>query len=369
MRRPSDNAADFLARIMPFVELDGARNLNQVSRDLVIPYQTLRFRMMHLKDEGISVLAVPDVEKLGLERVRVFFKLAPLIKDTKPFFKALHETSGLRSYARAMDSQIFDCECTIPQGKFTELSKLFGKLEEMKIIRSPEMRRILWKQVSMLRTEFYDYSKGEWDVDYSSLTGDPSSVEMPLKSKVESFDYSDLIMIKELELNPWVKTVELAKKSGLAIGDAAYHFNRHIFGKRLIKSFNLRWEGTKAAWLKHSIISKTYVFKEISDENARHAMSIFSSIPFVWSHVRMEGGIYMVETILPISQYTETTQYVSTQLRTLDLTPFLTFEKDWSCLSTFTIPYLLFNRNTHVWEFSSETALEYILQMIRTYSI
>ena len=369
MRHPSDNAADFLSRIIPFVESDGARNLNQISRDLGIPYQTLRFRMMHLKDEGISVLALPDIEKLGLERVRVFFKLAPSMKDAKPFFKSLHETSGLRSYSRAMDSQIFDCEFAVPRGAFSELSTLLDQLEDLKIVRNQDLKKLLWKEVSMLKTEFYDYSKGEWDVDFSSLTGNPSAVETPAKAEAESIDYPDLIMIKELELDPWVKTVELAKKAGLAVGDAAYHLNRHVFGKRLIKSFKLRWEGTKEAWFKHSIIAKTYVFKEISNEDARHAMSILSSIPFVWSHMMTEDGTYMAETILPILQYSEATQYVSGQLRALDLTPSQTFEKDWSCLSTFTIPYTLYNKNRSLWEFNAENALEYVLQMIKTYSI
>jgi hypothetical protein len=369
LRRPSDNSANFLARIIPFVESDGARNLNQISRDLGIPYQTLRFRMMHLKDEGISVLAVPDIEKLGLERIRVSFKTAAFIKDASPLFKGLHETAGLRSYCRALDSHIFDCEFAITRGRFSELRRLFDKLEEMEIIQKADLKKLIWKEVPMLKTKFYDYSKGEWDVDFSSLAGDPSSVEIPAKSEPESIDYSDLVMIKELELNPWIKTVELAKKSDVAIGDAAYHLNRHIFGKRLIKSFKLTWSGTKEAWLKHSIILKTYVFREISDEDARHAISILSSIPFVWSHMMLEDGTYMAETNLPISQYSEATQYVSSQLRALDLTPSQTFEKDWSCLSTFTIPYMLYNKNRSVWEFSAEHALEYILQMIKTYSI
>jgi DNA-binding Lrp family transcriptional regulator len=367
LRCPNDNASDFLLRILPFVESDGARNLNQISKELGIPYQTLRFRMIRLKDKGISVLAIPDIEKLGLEKVRVFFRLGFSIGDPKGFFRGLHETSGLRSYSRTLDSQIFDCEFAIPEGTFEELLKLLQNLETMKVLVRPQLRKLVWKQVSMLKTEFYDYSRGEWDVDFASLSGNPCSVESPTKSKRDNIDYSDLLMIKEIEQDPWVKIVELANKSRLTAGDAAYHFNRHVFGKRLIQSFKLTWAGTKQAWLKHSIISKTYVFKGVFEEGARHVMSIFSSIPFVWSHMMMEGGTYMVETILPISQYTETTQYVSSQLRSLGISPSHTFEKDWSCLSSFTIPYMLFNRNKGSWEFKADQALENIPQLVRAY--
>jgi hypothetical protein len=82
----------------------------------------------------------------------------------------------------------------------------------------------------------------------------------------------------------------------------------------------------------------------------------------------MEDGTYMAETILPLSHYAETTQHVSSQLRAVGLHPTATFEKDWSCLSTFTIPYMLYNSETYEWNFSAEHALEYTLQMIRTYS-
>jgi DNA-binding Lrp family transcriptional regulator len=369
LRRPSDNAGDFLERLVPFVEADGARNLNQISRELGIPYQTLRFRMTHLKDIGISVIAIPDIEKLGLERVRVFFKLFSSLKNPRPIFGALHEASGLRAYSRAIDTHRFDCEFAIPQGRYREFCEFLAKLEEMGLIKNLEVKRILWKEVFMLKTEFYDYSRGEWDADFSSLSGDPSSIEIPKKTSPENVDYSDLIMIKELEMNPWVKTVDLAKKSGLAIGDAAYHFNRHVLGKKLVKCFRLRWEGTREAWLKHSIISKNYVFEGISDEETRHTMSIFSSLPFVWSHMIMEDGTYMAETILPISQYPDAMQYISSQLRALDLAPTLTFEKDWSCLSTFTIPYMLYNQNRHNWEFRAQRALESIVQSNSAYSV
>jgi hypothetical protein len=325
--------------------------------------------MTHLEDLGISILAVPDIERLGLERVRVFFRIVPSLKNPRLMFRALHETSGLRYYSRALDSHLFDCEFSIPDGRLSELSDLLIKLEELNLIRRPQVKKLLWKEVSMLKTEFYDYSRGEWDVDFSSLSGNPSSIEVQIGSPPESIDYTDLIMIKELEINPWIKTVELAKKSGLAIGDAAYHFNRHVLGKKLVKAFKLRWEGTREAWLKHSIISKTYVFEGISDEDTRHVMSIFSSLPFVWSHIIMEDGTYMVETMLPISQYPDATQYISSQLRPLDIAPSIIFEKDWSCLSTFTIPYMMFNQNKHVWEFRAELAIESILQKISAHAV
>lgn len=367
MRRISEDAADFLSKISPFVNSDGARNLNEMSRELSIPYQTLRKRMVNLKKDGISILAIPDFQKLGLERFRVFFTLPTSMTNVKAFFGGLHQSAGLKIYSRSLYSQIFDCEFAIPSGTFSELEKLLLKLQEIELIQEYETRQIVWKDVLMLNGRFYDYSKKQWDVDFSTLSGDPS-VQIPSASKPERVDYSDLLMIKELEADPWVKVVELAKKVKLEQGDTAYHLNNHVFGKKLIKAFRLKYNGTKEAWLRHSIVNLTYLFKQMSEEDIRHAMSIFTSSPFTWSHTVTEDGSYFAEVMLPVAQYPEATQYLSTQLRLLELKPASIFEEDWSCLSTFTIPYMLYNTERAAWEFNAEHALQYTLQMIQTYS-
>jgi DNA-binding Lrp family transcriptional regulator len=368
MRTVSESASDFLSKIGPFVNLDGARNLNEISRELSIPYQTLRKRMVNLNKDGISILTIPDFEKLGLERFRIFFRLQTSMNgNVTALFGGLHQSAGLKLYARSMYSQIFDCEFAIPQGTFFELEKLLHKLEEMDLIQDIESRRIMWKDVLRLNGKFYDYSKKEWDIDFSTLSGDPS-VQIPEVSKPERIDFSDLLMIKELEADPWIKVVELAKKVNLEGGDTAYHLNNHVFHKKLIKSFKLKWNGTKEAWLKHSIINLTYFFKKVPEEDIRHAMSVFTSSPFTWSHMVTEDGSYLAEVALPVNQYSETTQYLSSQLRLIALRPSSIFEKDWSCLSTFTIPYMLYNKEKSAWDFNSEHALEYTLQMIKTYS-
>ncbi len=367
MRTISENAADFLSKLVPFVESDGARNWNEISREMPIPYMTLSKRMVKLKEDGFNLLGIPDFDKLGLERFRVFFKLMIQAKEVKPFFGGLHQSAGLKIYSRSMDTHMFDCEFAIPAGTLPQLRKLLDKLVDLKIIQNVEVRRLLWKDLLMLKTQFYDYSKKEWDVDFSALTGDPS-IEIPTKSEPQKFDYADLLMIKELEPDPWIKTVELAKKMGLQKGDAIYHLNKHVFGKKLIKSFKLYWWGNKEVWMKHSIILRTYIFKEISSEDARHAMSILTSAPFTWSHMMTEDGMYMAEMMFPLIQFSEASQYISDRLRESNLSPWQVLHKDWSCLSTFTIPYMLYNNERSRWEFNADYALDYTLQMIKTYS-
>jgi DNA-binding Lrp family transcriptional regulator len=368
LRPARDDTSEFLSRLEPFVESDGARNLNPISKELGLPYQTLRFRMLHLKDQGISVYPFVDLDSLGLQRFRVFMRITdPKLSDSvAPFFGGLHQSAGLQYYSRSMLTHKFDCEFHIPSGENAELLKLLQMLQEMKLIDQIEVHRLLWKDILMVKTQFFDFSTGEWDVDFSRLTGDPS-VEIPRSSKVTRFDHNDLLILKELQLNPWIKVVDIAKRTKIPERDVAYHLNKHVLGRGLISGFRFRWIGTKEAWAKHSVIAMTFLFRDISPEEVRHAMSVFTANPFTWNHALSEDGIYIVETLIPITQLPEVTQYLSGRLRSLNLMPEVYFP-DWNCVDTFTIPYMMYDERTRDWMFDAEKSLQYTLQSVRTFS-
>jgi hypothetical protein len=83
----------------------------------------------------------------------------------------------------------------------------------------------------------------------------------------------------------------------------------------------------------------------------------------------MEDGTYAAEVTFPLSQYPEATQYLSKELRAIKLRPSQVLEKDWSCLSTFTIPYKLYDRETSKWKFDAEKAAEHVLETVKSYAI
>jgi hypothetical protein len=363
LRIPQDNAAEFLSRITPFVDSQGARNLNAISHKLALPYQTVRFRMGRLKDQGINILPIVDVDRIGLDRIRASFLLSNDITDPLVIFGGLNQKGGLRYYSRMLISQEFDCEFYIPKGSFVEFARLMRALEELRLLENARFEKIAWKDIFMMRTGNFDYQSGQWEVDFSRLVGDPS-VAAPTRSEPTKVDYADLLIIKTLEMDPWIRVVDIAKKIGMPLGDTSYHLNRHVFGRKMIRSFRMRWNGTREAWLKHSIVMETFVFRQLSDDMTRHAMSIMTSNPFTWNHTRLEDGTYMSELMIPVSHYQETMGFLSEKLRSLDLKPPEVHSMDWSCTNTFTIPHSMFDRERG-WTFDAETALSYILQMIQ----
>ncbi|MGI0092306.1 MAG: hypothetical protein ACREBS_11415, partial [Nitrososphaerales archaeon] len=116
---------------------------------------------------------------------------------------------------------------------------------------------------------------------------------------------------------------------------------------------------------KHSIVVQTFVFSQIPDDLARHAMSIMTGTPFSWNHMRAEDGTYIAELLIPVSHFPEAQVYISDKLRPLGLRPRANC-MDWSLTSAFTIPYTMFEQRKR-WELEAETALGYVLQMISQY--
>jgi len=368
LRVARDSAEKFLARVTPFVEREGARNMLEISSKLNIPYQTVRFRLGRLAEQGISISPVVDVEALGLRRFRVSFDFHSEneTKEIAPFFGGLHQGAGLHYYARSLVSHEFDVEFMIPKGKEDELSKLLNSLEELSFLDKIVIRPIEWKEILMMKTEYYDYTNGEWDVDFSKLRASTSTGQSFSPSEEKSFDHIDLMIIKSLQLDSQAKSVELSRKVNVTDSDISYHMNRHVIGKKLIPSFRLEWTGTKDAWAKHRVVMMTYKFTDLHDDLLRHAISILTSVPFAWNHLRTADEAYFVELLVPIGYLAETLKYISDNLRQMKLKPDAIIYPDWSAMMNYTIPYQMYQERSG-WHFEADTSLGLILQMVKSY--
>jgi len=370
MRIPADDVTEFLTRLSPFIDEDGARNLNKISEELEIPYQTLRFRMGRLKDQGIAITPVIEPKRFGLARFRVGFEVSTDLTDFASFFGGLHQSAGLHFYARSLSTHDFDSEFLIPPERQGELTKLLRALEEMGFIENVRLRRLLWKEIIGMKTKYYDYVNRVWDIDFSRLMAEPSDYRASPGSKSSKslernkYDHNDLQIIKSLQIDPWTKSVDISKKLNLTDSDISYHMRNHVFGTKMISGFKFMWIGSSDSWAKHSVIPIMYFFDRLSEETARHAMSVFTGCPFTWNHMLTEEGEYIAELIIPVSQMSETIRYIANGLRGLRLKPTDMSYPDWFCSQNYTIPYLMHHADSG-WQFDAERSLGHVIQIIR----
>jgi DNA-binding Lrp family transcriptional regulator len=370
LRIPADDVSEFLSRLSPYVDEDGARNLNKISEELGIPYQTLRFRMGRLKDQGISISPVIEPSRFGLARFRASFEVSPDLADYNSFFGGLHQSAGLHFYARSLSNHDFDSEFMLPAEKEGELSKLLLALEQMGFVEKIRMRKLAWNEIIGMKTKYYDYVNRVWDIDFSRLLANPSDYRAAPGSHAAGslervkYDHIDLQIIKSLQIDPWTKSVDISKKLNLTDSDISYHMRNHVFSSKMISGFKFTWIGSSDSWSKHSVIPMMYFFKSITEESARHAMSVFTACPFTWNHMMTVDGEYVAELIVPVSQMSETIRYIANGLRPLKMKPTDIAYPDWFCSQNYTIPYLL-HRPDAGWQFDAEFSLGYIIQMIR----
>ena len=371
MRIPADDVTEFLTRLSPFIDEDGGRNLNKISEELGIPYQTLRFRMGKLKDQGISITPVIEPARFGLSRFRASFEVSPELNDHAAFFGGLHQNAGLHYYARSLSNQSFDSEFTIPPDKEGELSKLLLALEQMGFIENVRIRRLLWKEILGMKTKHYDYVNHVWDIDFSRLLAQPSDYRRSPGSHETTervkYDHIDLQIIKSLQVDPWTKSVDISKKLNLTDSDISYHMRNHVFGSKMISGFKFVWTGSSDSWAKHTVIPMMYFFNSLTEETVRNAMSIFAACPFTWNHMMTTEGEYVAELIIPVSQMSETIRYIGNGLRPIKMKPTDITYLDWFCSQNYTIPYLMYRPDAG-WQFDAERSLGHVVQMIREHA-
>ncbi len=365
MRLQRHDKRNFLEALAPFIEQDGARNLKRISDKLGIPYQTLRVRMLQLDEIGISIYTIVDPEKVGLERVHVEFKVPSEIDPSlKSLLGGLHQSSGLVHYERIFHTQSFNCQFMIPMGRLRDLRKVLRTLQDMNLLSDVTSRKIIWRHILPMKAQYYDYGNAAWDIDFSQIRADPS-ISIPEPSRQDRCDHIDVMIVKSMQLDPLIKSVEIAKQVGVTPEDISYHIKKHVFGLKQVPRFTMKWNGPKEAWSKHSILGATFVFPNLSDEETRHAMSVLTSLPFTWAQTRTEDGTYFAETIVPINFLSETSRYLSDNFRALGLVPQVGYV-DWSCTSSYTVPHTM-HASSKGWTLKAEESLGYILEMVKTY--
>jgi hypothetical protein len=358
----------FLSLISPYVYSGRIRNLMEVSRELSIPYQSLRFRIGRLKEQGITMLPAIEPQKFGLSRVRASFKICGKmnVDSLRAFFGGLNQLAGLHYYARSLMSGLLDCEFLVQISHVRDLARVLHGLEEMKAISNARMMELKWKEVMMMKAHFYDYEKGEWDVDYSTLRIESphSNLKTADSAKRQLYDHNDLLLIKSLQIDPWRRVSQISSNIGLSRNDASYHLKRHVFRNGQISGFRLKWIGTKNAWSKHGIVGMTLLFRDLNNgPSLRAAMGVVTSLPFTWTHMLTSDDTYLAELLIPISHYPDTMRFLSENLQKYNLLPPEVLFLDWSCVSNYTIPYSMHNVERG-WTFNADQTLASVMRII-----
>ena len=333
--------------------------IGEVARGMMVFKETLRYRFhKYLLQRGFVVQANLDYKKLGLKRLLIVAKLAPRFAERKvAMMSALSETCFLTGFSETTLEGLCIMHATIPSELLEECSGLYAKLQdaevfsEMQILRFEEVRNV------PMKPEYYDFTNGAWEYDWhGEEIGGVSAVRSERKTNVERYDMSDLLILKELEVDASQTLVGIAKKLKISHKTALYHYNSHILGRGLIKNYGILWQGAhytakieKAESKRHRYLGVALLVRGLTDGQRARLRGSLNQLPF--SLLEAFDPDYYAEFFVPLASYIEFLK----RLRELTVrtgTQPEVFILDQSKALRFSIAYGLFDRKKRRWELS-----------------
>jgi len=281
-------------------------NINLVARRTSRFKESVRYRYhKFFLEKGITVQAVPNYAKLGFKRLVLIAKLARgLDGNAKLIFNALAETCYLHSFTRVMLRGDYTIHVAVPAELRDQCAEIYRNLHEQGLFAELEVLEFDEFRNPPMKPEFYNFVRGSWNFDWSSAKCEASRPNMNSRPRVERYDKTDILILKELEIDAGRKLVKMSESSGLKVGTLEFHYRDHVEARGLVNGYRLVWQGTRydherqlAVSRKDLYIELTIILKGCAQGEMAELMALLNRTPFIWSEAY--GAAYCAEIFLP----------------------------------------------------------------------
>jgi hypothetical protein len=169
-------------------------------------------------------------------------------------------------------------------------------------------------------------------------------------------DATDILIIRELELNPWSDIGAVGRK--LAVNDRTtrWHYNQHVRGIAL--SYHVNW-ATAAPNDLTNAMGFVLEFRGLSSGALAKLRRLLGNFPFSWFEGGRESGYYQVHSSPRFGHTMGSLRFLNASLGEV-VDNWKTWTVDPSTAHCYTIPYHNFDRKLG-WFFDGDTALEEVL--------
>lgn len=329
-----------------------ARRLGQYKESVRYRYKT------KIVDKGLAIQAMVDHEKLGLRRVLTILGFA---KDYRPYAEsiltAMSELCYVVSFERLFPSGTYNVLASVPTEFVDDYARLIEILGRKGFFSSSSVHVFDWFRNLPMQAKFYDFDSGRWDFDWSLPTDSDLALAGCEPSAKTRFDYTDLLLLKELYLDADRPLVEISKKLDVSYKKLAWHYTSHVLSKKLVKGYSVRWPGTrfdfKADRAHQRMHRYFWVDLLVKDLTARERMGVIARIdrlPFLWAEA--VGRDYFAQLALPVDFMTESLHYIEGALSEVSERAELWLPDQTHALA-FTIDYKLYNEKLGMWTFDA----------------
>ncbi len=354
-----ESKKDLNTRTAQLVELltEIGPDIPEIARRLHQFKESVRYRYKEkIIGRGFAVQALVDHEKLGLRRVVFIVEFSDDYRQyANAILSAMNELCYVVHFAKTLPDGKYVVNASVPQQYVEDFVRLLEVLKERGLFSAVSARVFDWVRILPMRANFYDFNSGRWDFDWSTLASRDYAAASYTPSQPVHFDYTDLLILKELHMDANKSLTEIAEKLKINYKKLAWHHANHVLGRGLIKGYRIGWMGTrynykleKALHRKHRYLAVDLMVANVSEYERMELMSKMNQLPFLWGEAG--GSNYYAEFGFPVDSITEALQYLEGAIvRFRERSTCYIF--DFTNSLSFTISYQLYDESRKMWTF------------------
>ncbi len=353
---------DRLSKLVNAINRVGIGNVALLSRLTGIPPETVRYMIKKRFPElGLFVGLHVDYDRLGLERNFAVLEFTPdSLDNSTALLKKLSEVAFLTYHAREVLRPRYTATFGIPVNQKERFHYFLDRLVKEKILLSFKLERIEWTRHLALRAEYCDFENQSWKIDWdhvASLKEPPPSPPMTIEpSPQPNIDTTDLLLIKEFELQSWRHISDVSRKLNLNDRTARWHYTKHV-SPMINSHFVRRWPPGSKGLTK--IVGLIHEFNGLSTKKLATIRRLFNNFPFTWNENGRKDGYYLAVSTVPSEYFVESSQFLNSHLQN-EISVWETYTLDLSLSKWYTIPYGNFDDELG-WQFDLEKALNTVI--------
>jgi DNA-binding Lrp family transcriptional regulator len=315
--------------------------------------ETIRYKIKRqFAEQGFRFLADVDFRKLGLVLHWGRFVVSPVhYRSATKLFRSMNDSAYLIHFSKIVPQGHFVALFSLPEGTTNEFAQFLEGLKERKIISEFSLDRVLAQRHKTMDPTFFNFRRDRWEVDWEKVRRAPA---LPLvrEGRAELLaDYTDLLIINELQKDARYHISEVASKLKLNAKTVEYHYRAHVAGEGLMRGYMVRWMKELNEPLSSSVVSMRIEFEGLDARRLKMVQSVMNRMPYLWVEDLLEPQTYIATLAVPMSDFAPTMDYISSELGYLGKhadVGFLGVEESFN----YTIPYHLFAERK--WRFDAK---------------
>lgn len=351
-----------ISNLIEAVNRVGIQNVSLLARMTKMPTETIRYTMKkRFPNMGLTVRTPVNYGALGLERYFVTLKLSDAsAKSEAAIVKALATSAFLTYRCQAPIERRLLCYFSVPVSVVDEFTGFLDELVKEGVLTDFTCERLEWSRHPELKSRYYNFAKGQWAIDWDEVRKSKDPPPAPDVSEEPSaspeIDTTDLLIIKELEIDSWRNIAEIARKLKLNERTIRWHYRKHVAGTA--QSSFVHWvpvspkDYTRAMGITHE-------FSGLSKEKLAKLRLIFNNFPFPWLEAGRKDGYYLVNSALPAESFMESLRFLNERIGEV-VDSWKSWTVDLSTGYAYTIMYQNFDEKEG-WSFDKEHALEAVV--------